>query len=84
LPRTNEALQQAVLSRLQPSQARLLEALVRVHPHALDRAALGEQTGYEPRGGRFTNLLGELRTLGLIEYPQPGIARACDVLFPVA
>lgn len=32
--------------------------------------------------GAFNNPRGRLKTLGLIEYPQPGMVRAKDLLFP--
>lgn len=35
------------------------------------REAIGAATGYA-QGGTFNNLLGKLRTLGLIDYPSPG------------
>jgi hypothetical protein len=31
----------------------------------------------------FANNLGRLRTLGLIDYPRPGLVRADERLFPL-
>lgn len=37
--------------------------------------------GYTTGGGAYNNPRGRLRTLGLIEYPSPGMVRAKDLLF---
>jgi hypothetical protein len=38
-------------------------------------------SGYAAGGGAFANPQGRLRTHGLVDYPQTGMARASDVLF---
>ncbi len=35
----------------------------------------------EPTGGGFRNPLGRLRTVGLVEYPGPGMVQASGALF---
>jgi hypothetical protein len=37
----------------------------------------------EPTSGGFANLLGTLRTMGMIDYPSSGRAKAEDILFPM-
>lgn len=52
------------------------------HPNGLSRPDLGTVIGYtNPRSGAFTEALAKLASLGLIEYPAPGIVKASDKLF---
>lgn len=51
-------------------QARIVGALVDQGERT--REELGADTSYSPSSGGFNNLLGQLRTLGLIDYPRPG------------
>lgn len=86
LPRENRALQEAVLSRLTAPEARVIRVLLDVHPASLGRVELGARAGYtvtEKGGGYFANMLGRLRTLGLLDYPRQGEVVAADVLFPL-
>lgn len=45
------------------------------------RTEIAEATDYSPTSGGFANLLGSMRTIGLIDYPSPGQVRAADWLF---
>jgi hypothetical protein len=80
--RTVDDLHALWASKLPPSEGRVLRALLDVYPRALDKAALGERTGYTETGGRFTNILGRLRSLGAIDYPSRGTVAATEALFP--
>jgi hypothetical protein len=40
-----------------------------------------EATGYT-ENGHFNNMLGHLRTLGIVDYPGNRLIAATDVLFP--
>lgn len=51
------------LTRLKPSEQKIILALQEHGP--LDTASLAEATGYEVSGG-FKNILGHLRSLGII------------------
>jgi uncharacterized protein len=42
---------------------------------------VAERSGYSPTSGGFNNLLGELRSKGLIHYPRPGYVAAVTWLF---
>lgn len=78
------SLQSAVFARLSEPEGRILKVLVDVYPETLPKQELGAEAGYEVGdrvGGHFGNLLGRLRTLGLIDYPSPGTAAADRVLF---
>lgn len=50
-------------------QWRIVEAALKGDAH---REKIAERAGYSPDGSAFTNPLGSLRSLGLIEYPQVG------------
>jgi len=63
-------------NKLGPSKGRLLKAIYQHSP--ITREMLAEDTGYAASGGAFSNMLGNLRTLGLIDYladRQIGIAK---------
>ena len=79
---TNEELHQAVLSRLPGPEQRLLTPLLKSYPSAMHNQTLADAAGYTAGAGAFNNPRGRLKTLGLIEYPQPGMVRAKDLLFP--
>ncbi len=80
--RTLDDLHEAWYRLLDGGQRKILGALVDVYPMALSREELASRTGYEPAGGRFQNLLGSLRTLGVIDYPERGAVVATELLFP--
>ncbi|MBV9863307.1 MAG: DUF87 domain-containing protein [Alphaproteobacteria bacterium] len=62
-------------------QRRILTAVIASYPAAIDRETLAAKTGYSPNGSAFTNPLGALRGLGLVDYPQPGQVAARPILF---
>lgn len=78
---TVEHMHGMVLSKLSPSERKIVEPLLRHYPKGLSREELGDLAGYDARGGRYGNLLSALRTLGVIEYPSQGVVRAAPVLF---
>jgi hypothetical protein len=53
--------------RLGKAERAFLEAFVAVYPDSLEREDLAERTGYSSGSGHFANVLGRLRTLGLID-----------------
>ncbi len=60
---------------------RLLEQLIDAYPEALPKAELAERAGASATSSAFSNNLGSLRSLGLIDYPSPGYVAALPVLF---
>jgi hypothetical protein len=70
-----------VRDKLTTPQWRILERLINNYPAAITRDVLGELTGYSPSSGNFGNLLSQLKTAGLIEYPTKGEVRAASLLF---
>jgi hypothetical protein len=82
VPLTNDALHEAVLNRLEGPQRRLLAPLIERYPESMSNDELAEAAGYTPIAGAFNNPRGRLRSLGLIDYPQPGWVVAKPLLFP--
>ena len=84
LERTTAGLQRAVLERLSGPERRVLEVLIDVYPDALSKPEAGARSGYrvgDKVGGTYGNILGRLRSLGLIDYPSRGQVAAESVLF---
>lgn len=81
-PLTNDALHEAVLARLEGPHRRLLAPLLASYPEPMSNEALAEAAGYTPNAGAYNNPRGRLKSLGLIEYPQPGYVVARPLLFP--
>lgn len=77
---TAEELQRRVMERLPGPERKILSVLINTYPKALPNDELAERAGYAV-GGAFNNPRGRLRSLGLIDYPQPGFAVARPVLF---
>jgi len=82
LPPTNEALQGAVLEKVQPAVRRLLHVLIDAYPEevSLEDFAKGGETS--PTSSAFSNNRSWLRARGLAEYPRTGYVRATELLFP--
>ncbi len=81
-PLTREMLQEKVISILPGPEQRLLKPLIEAYPEPLSNQELADASGYTNGSGGFNNPKGRLRTLGLIDYPSSGYARAKDLLFP--
>ena len=81
-PLTQEALQAAWLARLTTPQQRIVQTLIRCGESPLSRAGLAHQTGASASSSAFTNNLGALRSLGLLDYPASGQVAATKLLFP--
>jgi hypothetical protein len=56
--------------KLSGPQRKIVDALVA--GGEMSKGELGEATAYSATSGGFANLLGQLRTLGIIDYPSPG------------
>lgn len=81
---STEGLQAAVFGRLAEPERRVLAGIIAAYPDPIGKQDAGERAGYTvgPKvGGTFGNILGRLRTLGLIDYPSPGFVAATDLLF---
>lgn len=60
--------------------AKMIDALVRIHPHPMDRANLADRCGMTATGGTFQTYLSKLKTNGLIEIHGRKI-KASETLF---
>lgn len=81
VPTNTTELHQSLSARLPAAKWRILKALIDAYPDAIQKDALAKQLGVSPTSGGYFNNLGSLRSLGLIDYPQPGTAKAKSVLF---
>lgn len=82
VPLTIEAFHEAVRAKLSGPQWRMLHPLIQVYPEALSSAQLAERADYSVTSSGFANLRGQMRSLGLLDYPTSGQVRAADWLFP--
>lgn len=74
------SVQERALAILSGPQRKVLSVLLD-RANEVSRDELGELTDYSSTSGGFANLLGSLRSLGLIDYPSKGMVRAEDWLF---
>lgn len=77
-----EAFHAAVAAKLSDPQWRVLRPAIDTWPEAIASDEVAAKAGYSAGSGGYNNLRGSLRTLGLIDYPGPGMVRASDWLFP--
>lgn len=75
-------LHDAWCSYLSAPQERIVRALLAIYPDALTRADLAEVAEQSANSGGYSNNLGALRTLGLVDYPRSGHVAATGLLFP--
>lgn len=69
---------------ISPAQQRLLDALAEYEAigyASVTRAQLGFWVSLRAGTGNFGNYLGSLRSLEMIDYPQPGLVAATPILF---
>ena len=79
---TQDDLHSKVLQVLETPHQRILKPLIERYPESVSNEELANLSGYAYGTGGFNNPKGRLRTLGLIEYPEPNHCRASDILFP--
>lgn len=63
-------------------QEKILRVLIEHYPTPISKQQLGEETGYESDGGYFRSIVGGLSTMGALEYPETGMIKATELLFP--
>lgn len=80
---SRDELQNRIKSKLSGAHQKILEEVIAIYPHAIDKTELADKLGYKNvRSGGFTTPLGRLSTLGLIAYPKTGFVAATTLLFP--
>lgn len=80
-PGSSTDLHDMLKAKLSAPQWRVLQQVIDSYPDAVTKSALGQSAGYSATSGGFNNLVGSLRSLGLIDYPRPGYVKAEDILF---
>lgn len=80
--RTRDDLHRAWFAKLAAPKVRILEALIRVYPDSIEKPELAKLAAQSWTSSGYSNNLGNLRSLGLIEYPQTGHVVATSLLFP--
>lgn len=81
VPSSTAELHDAIRAKLPPAKWRILEELIATYPRSVHKDHLAERIGVSSTSGGYFNNLGSLRSLGLIDYPQPGHVVALPVLF---
>jgi len=84
-PVTNEELHRRIFELMPGPERRILTPLIDAYPKAISRQDAAEKSGYgNVASTGFAKGISRLSSLGLIEYPQSGMVRANDLLFPVS
>jgi hypothetical protein len=79
---TTAAFHTQVRAKLSAPQLRLFDPILAAHPATMRVEEVAAAADYSAGSGNFNNLRGQLRTIGLIDYPAQGHVRAADWLFP--
>ena len=77
-----DSIQSTVKAILSGPQIKLLDPLIGAYPGALSRDELAIKSGYQPGTGTFKVYVGQLSSLKIADYPERGMVRAADWLFP--
>ena len=69
-------------NEISKGQIRILNALASMELLGMesgDKASVAAHSRYRPGSGGYNNLLGSLRSAGMIDYPQPGLVQLTDM-----
>jgi len=80
-PITTGELQAKILGRLPRPQRLILQVLLSRYPDPVEREMAAKMAGQSPTSSGYTNNLGALRSLGVIDYPDSKTVAALPVLF---
>ncbi len=83
-PATAEDLHQAWLGQLSEPQGKILRALIERYPSPADKERLASEVGVSALSSGYEKNLSTMRSLGIIDYPSPGMVVAANTLFPEA
>jgi hypothetical protein len=70
------------LSIVNEPKAKILRALIDEHPTAMSRNAIAQITEVSASSSGFEKNLSQLKTLGAIEYPMPGVVSLTEYVMP--
>lgn len=76
-------LHNAWYAKLSKPQANILRSLLQVYPDVMAKEVLAQKVQQSSTSSGYTNNLGTLRSLGLIDYLKPGLVVATNLLFPL-
>lgn len=79
-PKTNQEVIALWQGKLAKGERVMLDVLLKAHPNTVTRDELGERSGYSANSGTFSNYIGRLRSLSLVDNVGREI-RAGAVLF---
>jgi hypothetical protein len=79
-PLSRQLFRGVAAERTTPRELRVFERILEAHPKDVRKDEIAAAASYEASGGSFNNILGRLRSIGLIDYPRPGRVRAEDWL----
>ena len=65
-----------------PAHVRILDVLIERYPRPVSREDLADAVGLSPNSSSFQNDVSRLSSLGVAEYPAPGMVTATALLFP--
>ena len=82
-PTSNADLHERIYSVLNPAEGKILRPIIDAFIQ-VRKADVAAVSGYSETSSNFVKILGKLRTLGLIDYPEPGYVRATSILFPIS
>lgn len=80
-PATTEELQARIQSKLPRAQWSILKVLIDQYPNDLTKDDLAAAANQSPTSSGYSNNLGAMRSLGLLDYPLPGRVKAEPILF---
>ena len=80
-PATTDELQERIQSKLPRSQWAILKVLIDQYPNEMTKDDLAAAANQSPTSSGYSNNLGAMRSLGLIDYPSPGRVKAQPILF---
>jgi hypothetical protein len=83
---TEQELLDSIISTLHRDKAKkiktdILHALFRVHRCSMSKQSLADAIGKSADGGYFTNAVSSLKSMGVVEYPEPGEVCLAHELF---
>jgi hypothetical protein len=81
-PMTTADLHERLCQKLGGPEAKLLREIIAIYPEQISKEDLGAKLGYtNVRSGGFSEPVGRLRSLGIIQYPERNAVKAADWLF---
>ena len=75
-------LHEAWFAKLSRPKANILKVLIEIYPEKITKEELAEKSSQSALSSGYMNNVSTLRSLGLIDYPEPGWVVATKLLFP--